>query len=359
MSEASQRADWSRTYRVAQWATGNVGSRALRRVIEHPNMELVGCWVSNPDKVGRDAGTLAGIDAVTGIKATNSIDDIIAARPDCVLYMPHVNRVDEVCRLLEAGINISSTRMEYQNPAGLSSEDRARIEAACAKGGASIHASGSSPGFISEALPIVLTSIARRLDCLTITEFADTSSRDSPEMLFGPMMGFAQPPGTLNEPMMAHMKHSFSPSLNLVAEALGLPFDDIEVSQAQGVTRSEFTIAAGTVPAGTVAATKTTIKGLHKGQVVMKFQAIWYVGTDIETTDGEEWYLRDSGWRVEVAGDTPLLVDIHFPVPEADYADFTPNLTAHRPVNAVPYVVAAKPGFATILDLPQVIAKLA
>lgn len=359
MSDHSHRADWSRTYRVAQWATGNVGSRALRRVIEHPHMELVGCWVSNPDKVGKDAGELAGLDTATGVKATNSIDDIIAAKPDCVLYMPHVNRVEEVCRLLEAGINISSTRMEYQNPAGLSAEDRSAIEAACQKGGTSIHASGSSPGFISEALPIVLTSISRRLDCLTITEFADTSSRNSPEMLFGPMMGFGQPPGTLNEGMMEHMKHSFSPSLNLVAEALGLPFDDVQISQAQGVTRTEFTIPAGTVPAGTVAATKTTIKGLHKGQVVMKFQAIWYVGTDLETSDGEAWNLRDSGWRVLVEGDTPLLVDIHFPVPEADYAEFTPNLTAHRPVNAIPYVVAAKPGFATAVDLPQVIAKLA
>ena len=145
----------------------------MRRVIAHPGMELVGCWVSNPDKVGRDAGELAGV-APVGVKATNSIDDVIALKPDCVLYMPHVNRVDEVCRILESGANIVSTRMEYQNPAGLDAADRAAIEAACAKGGTSIHATGSSPGFISEAMPIVLTSISRRLDKLTISEFADT-----------------------------------------------------------------------------------------------------------------------------------------------------------------------------------------
>jgi len=28
-------------YRVVQWATGNVGSRALRRAIEHPQVEVV------------------------------------------------------------------------------------------------------------------------------------------------------------------------------------------------------------------------------------------------------------------------------------------------------------------------------
>lgn len=358
MTESAFRADWSRPYRVVQWATGNVGSRAMRRVIEHPGMELVGVWVSNPDKVGRDAGELADI-APIGIKATGSIDDVIALKPDCVLYMPHVNRIDEVCRLLEAGINIVSTRMEYQNPAGLDAADREAIEDACRRGGTSIHATGSSPGFISEAMPIVLSSIARRIDKLTISEFADTSSRNSPEMLFGPMMGFGAPPGKMNEAMLHHMKHSFSPSLNLIAEAWGMPFDDIQTRQAQGVVRKDTRIPAGLVPAGTVAATRTVVSCLHKGRPLVEFEAIWYVSDDVDTTDGEEWNFRKSGWRVLVEGDTPLDVTISYPVAEEDYAGFTPNLTAHRPVNCIPYVCAARPGFVTTLDLPQVVARLA
>ena len=74
-------------YRVVQWATGNVGSRALRRAIEHPHIDLVGVYVHSADKVGRDAGELCGI-ARTGIAATHSIEDVIALRPDCVMYMP-------------------------------------------------------------------------------------------------------------------------------------------------------------------------------------------------------------------------------------------------------------------------------
>jgi 4-hydroxy-tetrahydrodipicolinate reductase len=70
----------------------------------------------------------------------------------------------------------------------------ARIEEACQRGNSSIHATGASPGFISEAFPIVLASIQRRLDHLHIAEFADVSSRDSPEMLFD-MMGFGRQPG--------------------------------------------------------------------------------------------------------------------------------------------------------------------
>lgn len=33
----------------------------------------------------------------------------------------------------------------------------------------------------------------------------------------------------------------------------------------------------------------------------------------------------------------------------------TPGYTAHRPVNAIPAVVAALPGIRTTLDLPQII----
>ena len=33
------------TYRVAQWATGKVGSRSLQAVIQHPGLELVGLYV--------------------------------------------------------------------------------------------------------------------------------------------------------------------------------------------------------------------------------------------------------------------------------------------------------------------------
>src|ERR1700747_1207103 len=102
----------SRKYRVGQWATGNVGSRAMRRVIEHPQLELVGGYVHSAGKVGRDAGELCGV-APVGIKATNTIEDILALKPDCVLYMPHVLNYDEVCRILESGANVVSTRMEF------------------------------------------------------------------------------------------------------------------------------------------------------------------------------------------------------------------------------------------------------
>jgi 4-hydroxy-tetrahydrodipicolinate reductase len=344
-------------YRVVQWATGNVGSRALRRAIEHPDLDVVGVWVHGADKVGRDAGDLAGVPPI-GVLATNSLDDVLALQPDCVLYMPHVCDFDEICEILEAGTNIVTTRMELQNPAAYDPIIAARIEAACQRGNSSIHATGASPGFISEALPIVLASIQRRLDHLAIDEFADCSSRDSPEMLFD-MMGFGKAPGPVSEGQLYHAQLCFGPSLQLVATALGLPFDCIEVTGAQGLARSDVHIAAGVVPKGTVAATKTTVSGMHDGKPLMRFTTTWFVSTDVETSDGLEWEFRTpSAWHVVLMGDCPLDLVITYPVAPEDYAEMTPGLTAHRPINAVPYVCDAPAGIRTTIDLPQIIARL-
>jgi len=177
--------------RVVQWATGNIGSRSLRHIIQHPGLTLAGVYVTSAAKAGRDAGELCGLPP-TGVTATNDIDEILALGADCLIYMPADCDLDQVCAILAAGMNIVATRGEFLHPGSMSPADRERVEQACAEGGTSIHGTGSSPGFISEALPLVLTSIQRRLDALTINEYADVSSRDSPEMLFD-LMGFGHP----------------------------------------------------------------------------------------------------------------------------------------------------------------------
>ena len=54
------------TARVIQWATGAVGATTLKAIIEHPEYELVGVWVHNPEKVGMDAGDLAALSSRVG-----------------------------------------------------------------------------------------------------------------------------------------------------------------------------------------------------------------------------------------------------------------------------------------------------
>lgn len=63
--------------RIIQWATGSVGRHAAAAVMAHPELELVGAYVYSENKVGLDVGEICGI-ADTGVRATNSVADIIA-----------------------------------------------------------------------------------------------------------------------------------------------------------------------------------------------------------------------------------------------------------------------------------------
>lgn len=71
--------------RVVVWSTGGVGSNAIRAIAGRRDLELVGVWVHTPDKIGRDAGELAGI-APLGVAATGDLEHLVGLGPDCVVY---------------------------------------------------------------------------------------------------------------------------------------------------------------------------------------------------------------------------------------------------------------------------------
>ncbi len=56
--------------RVVVWSTGTIGRHAIAGIDAHPDLELVGVWVSNPAKEGKDAGILADLGRELGIRAT-------------------------------------------------------------------------------------------------------------------------------------------------------------------------------------------------------------------------------------------------------------------------------------------------
>lgn len=343
-----------RPLRVVQWATGFVGMVGMRAVIRDPRFELVGLHAFSAEKEGRDAGELCGLDPI-GVKATRDIETIKQLRPDCVLYMREGYDLDEVCALLECGINIVTTRSEFLNPAFMDADFRTRIEAACRKGGASIHSTGSSPGFITEALPIVLASIQRQFTSLTIDEYADMARGCGPDMLFN-LMGYGQPVSEIPKERFAHIGESFSHSLHLIADAIGLPLDSIETSAELAKARNPIRIPTGEIiEAGTFAGERVTVAGIRDGKRLLCFRANWYCSTDIDA----EWERRETGWRVVLEGDAPLDVAIRFPVPTEDLVATLPRYTANRPVNAIPYVCAGPPGILTTTDLPQIIARFA
>jgi 4-hydroxy-tetrahydrodipicolinate reductase len=220
---------------------------------------------------------------------------------------------------------------------------------ACSRGGASVYATGSSPGFITDALPLALLSLQRRVESIEIDEYANLSQRDSPHMLFV-QMGFGQPLASYDPKRSSFLLGAFSPSLGVLAAAAGRPVDTWSCNGEVAAARLTTTLAAGELPAGTIAAQRTIIVGQCDGADVVRFTPTWYCTTDIEPA----WELRPTGWRVRVRGDAPFDVGLEFPIPLEQLGAFTPAYTANRPVNAVPYVCAAPPGILSTADLPPI-----
>ena len=353
-------------YRVIQWATGNTGQRSLREVIRDPSLDLVGVLVYDSEKDGADAGELCG-EAPTGIMATLDREAILKLQADCCLYMARASGtgpsragltedelVDDMVALLERGTNVVTTCTDLvARGAPLSEANRTRLLEACRRGGASVWASGSDPGFITETIPLALLTIQRQVDLIEIDEFGDLSRRPSPHMVLE-QMGFGKEPSTLNpERRMAHLLGAFQPALSVLADLAGFDVDEWTSEGAVAVAKEDLTIVAGDIRQGTLAAQRITVTGRHRGIDRVRFNQYTFVAVDVDPA----WDMQSTGWRVRVHGDAPIDLSMPFPVPLDGLADIVPAFNANGPVNAIPYVCAAAPGLLITQDLPHMVRR--
>jgi hypothetical protein len=337
------------TARVVQWTTGNVGQRSVRAVVAHPDLELVGCYAWSKDKVGSDVGELCGIDPV-GVLATDDVDALLGLAPDCVVYNPMWQDVDELVRILEAGVNVVSTAA-FINGRGLG-PDRDRLVDACERGRSSMFGSGINPGF-AELLSIVTASMCDRVDKITITESADTTLYDSPATEMP--AGFARPIDDPDLPAMtAKGTAVFGEAVAMVADALGVELDDISCEAEYAQTTEDLDLGSWTIPAGHVAGLAATWHGRRAGRSIVELRVRWKKGQTLEP----DWQIED-GYVIQVDGRPTVRTKLDFlPPPDFEattFADFMVLgmiMTAMPAINAIPRVVAAPPGIVTYTDLP-------
>ena len=353
-------------HRVVQWATGNTGQRALREVIRHPALELVGVRVYDPAKNGVDAGELCG-ERPTGIRATTDRDAVLRLEADCCIYMPRATGrgqtraglsedelVDDVAALLSTGTNIVTTCSDlFARGARLSERNRARVLEACAKGGSSVWASGSDPGFVTETLPMALLSIQRRVDLIEIEEFGDLSRRPSAHMVMD-QMRFGKPLAEFDpDRRKNHLFYEYQPTLSVLADMAGFEIDEWIAEGGVAAAKHDLQIVAGEIKKGTAAAQRIIIHGRSGGVDRVRFIQYGFVAMDVEP----DWGLQPVGWRIRIHGDAPFDIRMPFPVTLDELASYVPAFNANGPVNAIPYVCAAPPGLLTAEDLPHILPR--
>ncbi|QKG20551.1 NAD(P)H-dependent amine dehydrogenase family protein [Actinomadura verrucosospora] len=347
------------TYRVVQWSTGNVGRHAIAGIDARPDLELAGVWVSNPAKYGKDAGELAGLGRALGVAATGSEEELLALRPDCVVYTSMADvrlmeAIDDLCRILRAGVNVvSSSPVFLQFPDGVVPPEMSDpVREAAEAGGASLFVNGIDPGFANDALPLAVTGISERIDQVRCMEILNYATYDQGTILFD-VMGFGR---SLDEtPMLLQpgvLTMAWGSVVRQLAAGLGVELDEVTEHYTRLPAPETFEVSAGTVEKGTAAALRFEVRGMRGGEPVLVLEHVTRLRDDL----APDWPQPAGAgcYRVEVRGEPDYTVDLQLLGGDGDHNTAGLKATAMRLVNAVPAVVGAPPGLLTALDLPLI-----
>ena len=341
--------------RVVVWGTGWIGSISVRSVHARPDLDLVGVWVHSPDKVGQDAGTLAGIGEI-GVAATDDVDALLALGPDCVIYAasgPDLDAatVPDYLRLLAAGVNVvtvSSAGLVY--PAGYGDQGVvAELTRAAHEGGATLYASGVEPGFAADALPLTLLTLN---DTVTSVRTQELFLYDEYPVAFmmHEVFGFGKPLD--HQPIMAMpgvQSGTWAGPVMMVADALGVTLDRIRETYEVLPTPRRLEVASGVIEAGTVGAVRFETIAIVDGREAIVIEHVNRMAADL----APEWPTaeRDGTYRIVVEGAPSYQCELVFGEPGTSSAEGM-VATAMRIVNAVPAVCDAEPGLVSSVDLP-------
>jgi len=299
--------------RVVIWGTGFVGKMVIAEIVKHPEFELVGVGVSNPEKVGRDVGDICGLSEPIGIAATDDVDALIALQPDALVhYGPTAAHADVnialMTRFLRAGIDVCSTAMTpwvwptmHLNPPQWIQP----ITEACELGESSCFTTGIDPGFANDLFPMTLMGLCSEV------------------------------------PMIAH--------------AAGIMLDEITTTWDKWITPDERKTAKGIIPAGNVAAVRFTINGVYQGQTRIQLEHVNRIGLDA----APDWPAgtKDDVYRVDIEGTPSISQETAFRFTDGSGRDAAAAgclATGMRALNAVSAVNELSPGWVTPLDLPLI-----
>jgi hypothetical protein len=336
------------TYRVIQWTTGHVGREAVKGILEHPELELVGCYAWSEDKVGKDVGELCQVPK-TGILATNDSDKLLGVKADCVCYTPSFLDIDELVGILESGHNVVSSY--FVNGRTWGDDVRHRLNAAAEKGGVSLFGSGIFPGFASFIAAIMATA-SNNFRKVRFLESVDLSHYEAFANYAN--LGWGQPPDERWKLVSEDILGAYDECIDVIADLLRIPVAETRFDYEWAITPDDREFFGFSLPAGTIAGQKCSWTGMVADRPVIEIQVVWNAGKGLEP----EWPVHH-GYTMEVEGNPNIHTRVSFSPSEEQLhsgraADLANPITAMPVINAIPAVCDAVPGIRTYADLPLI-----
>ena len=340
------------------WGTGNVGRLAIRAVEAHPLLELAAVLVQNPEKVGRDAGDLGGLDHELGVAATDDVEAVLAGGPQAVVYAASGDiRPDEaladIVKAIRAGaVVVTPALYALYDQRNAPPELREPVLAAVADGKGSLFVSGVDPGWGNDVLPLLISGLGTTVDVIRCQEIFDYSTYDQEDSVrylvgMGQPMDYEPPMLSPTVPTMV-----WGGQVRLMARALDVELDEIrETLDRRALDATVTTKTMGEFEAGTQGAVRFEVQGIVEGDPRIVIEHV----TRIHPSCAPDWPTPpdgDGAHRVVIEGRPRIEVTVEATDEGGNRAAGGNATAVGRLVGAVDWLVDAEPGLYDALDVP-------
>ena len=345
---------------VAVWGTGNMGRAAIRAVAAHPGLLLAAVLTSDPDKAGRDAGGVAGLDRELGIALTTDVDAGLATlgAQGAVAYMCSGDvrpdaAVADVRRALAAGaVVVTPAVYALYDPRNAPAALREPLLEAASAGGAALFVSGVDPGWGNDVLPVLVSGLAGEVDQVRCQEIFDYSTYDAPEAVrllvgMGEPMDYDPPMVSAGVPTMV-----WGGQVRMIARALGVELDGIHETLERRPLKEDVTTALGLFERGTQGALRFEVQGIVDGEPRIVVEHVTRIAPGV----APDWPVPPDGGagahKVVIEGRPRIEVSLEATDEGGNRAAGGNATAANRLVNAIPWLRTAEPGLYDGLDVP-------
>ena len=322
--------------RVVLVGLGPIGAAVARQLAGRKGFQIVGAVDVDPLKIGKDAGDVLELGRRLRLKVHDSIGKTIkATRPDVAVLCTSSSlkrAVPQFEEVLSHRVPIVTTTEEAAYPSPATRAVVKRLDEAARRSKVAMLGTGVNPGFVMDALPIVLTAACERVDRVEVHRVQDARVRRLPfQQKIGAGLTEHQFKRGVANGTLRHV--GFTESINMIAAALGWKLervsDDIKPRMADRLVASELLA----VDPGYVCGIIQDGIGYVKGVARIRLHLEAYLGA----SEPYDSVLIEGSPRIYSKIDGGVHGDI---------------ATAAVTVNSIPAVIHAAPGFRTMRDMP-------
>lgn len=326
------------TVRVVCYGLGPIGIGIARLAAARHRLTIVGAIDVDPQKAGQPLaqllGEAGGAVAPEVLVSADAAATLAATKPDVVLHATGsaLGRVrEQLVQIAESGANVVSTCEELSFPWTAQPQLAADLDAIARRAGVTLLGTGINPGYAMDALPLMLTAPCAEVRAVRVLRVVDAARRRGPLQR---KVGAGLTPAQFAERVDAGtVRHVGLPeSLHMLATGLGWMLDHMDDRIEPVLAEQPITTDVVQVAAGQVAGVRQVARGFIGEREVLNLELRMYVGAP------------DPQDTVEIDGTPPVRMSVAGGL-HGDIA------TAAIAINAIPAVMRATPGLATMRDI--------